>query len=78
MRHSALGRQPLESWRTKSSRLVIGPLADDVHDMLGVIAHSRGNFIAAEGKEVVVIGGGFAGGSCARALKRLDPRITVS
>ena len=27
---------------------------------------------------VVVIGGGFAGGSCARALKRLDPRITVT
>ena len=27
---------------------------------------------------VVVIGGGFAGGSCARALKRLDPQITVT
>ncbi|MEA2903353.1 MAG: sulfide dehydrogenase [flavocytochrome c] flavoprotein chain [Alphaproteobacteria bacterium] len=27
---------------------------------------------------VVVIGGGFAGASCARALKKLDPRITVT
>jgi NADPH-dependent 2,4-dienoyl-CoA reductase/sulfur reductase-like enzyme len=27
---------------------------------------------------VVVVGGGFAGASCARALKRLDPRMTVT
>lgn len=27
---------------------------------------------------VVVIGGGFAGASCARALKRLDPRLAVT
>ena len=27
---------------------------------------------------VVVIGGGFAGGSAARALKKLDPRLTVT
>src|SRR5439155_21312015 len=27
---------------------------------------------------VVVIGGGFAGATCARALKRLDPRLTVT
>ncbi len=27
---------------------------------------------------VVVVGGGFAGASCARALKRIDPRITVT
>jgi len=27
---------------------------------------------------VVVVGGGFAGASCARALKRLDPRLTVT
>src|SRR5438034_10194578 len=26
---------------------------------------------------VVVIGGGFAGATCARALKRLDPRLSV-
>jgi sulfide dehydrogenase [flavocytochrome c] flavoprotein subunit len=30
------------------------------------------------GGRVVVVGGGFAGASCARALKRLDPRITVT
>src|SRR5499425_1983348 len=27
---------------------------------------------------VVVVGGGFAGGSAARALKKLDPRLTVT
>src|SRR5690242_20212688 len=27
---------------------------------------------------VVVIGGGFAGATCARTLKRLDPRLTVT
>src|SRR5579872_1055693 len=27
---------------------------------------------------VVVVGGGFAGASCARAVKRLDPRIAVT
>jgi sulfide dehydrogenase [flavocytochrome c] flavoprotein chain len=27
---------------------------------------------------VVVVGGGFAGATCARALKRLDPRLTVT
>lgn len=27
---------------------------------------------------VVVVGGGFAGASCARALKALDPRLTVT
>jgi NADPH-dependent 2,4-dienoyl-CoA reductase/sulfur reductase-like enzyme len=30
------------------------------------------------GGRVVVVGGGFAGASCARALKALDPRITVT
>jgi sulfide dehydrogenase [flavocytochrome c] flavoprotein subunit len=30
------------------------------------------------GGRVVVVGGGFAGASCARMLKRLDPRITVT
>ncbi len=30
------------------------------------------------GGRVVVVGGGFAGATCARALKRLDPRITVT
>src|SRR5919108_94724 len=27
---------------------------------------------------VVVVGGGFAGATCARAVKKLDPRITVT
>ena len=30
------------------------------------------------GGQVVVVGGGFAGATCARTLKRLDPRITVT
>ncbi len=30
------------------------------------------------GGRVVVVGGGFAGASCARALKKLDPRLTVT
>jgi sulfide dehydrogenase [flavocytochrome c] flavoprotein chain len=30
------------------------------------------------GGRVVVVGGGFAGGTCARFLKRIDPRITVT
>ena len=30
------------------------------------------------GGRVVVVGGGFAGASCARALKALDPRLTVT
>ena len=30
------------------------------------------------GGRVVVVGGGFAGATCARALKRLDPRINVT
>ena len=30
------------------------------------------------GGRAVVVGGGFAGASCARALKKLDPRITVT
>lgn len=29
------------------------------------------------GSRVVVVGGGFAGATCARTLKRIDPRITV-
>jgi sulfide dehydrogenase [flavocytochrome c] flavoprotein chain len=32
----------------------------------------------ASGGRVVVVGGGFAGASCARALKRLDPRTDVT
>ena len=30
------------------------------------------------GGRVVVIGGGFGGATCARFLKRIDPRITVT
>ena len=29
-------------------------------------------------RRVVVIGGGFAGATCARTLKRLDPRLVVT
>ena len=35
-------------------------------------------FAQSAGGRVVVVGGGFAGGTCARALKKLDPRITVT
>jgi sulfide dehydrogenase [flavocytochrome c] flavoprotein subunit len=34
--------------------------------------------IAQGGGRVVVVGGGFAGASCARTLKRIDPRINVT
>ena len=30
------------------------------------------------GSRVVVIGGGFAGATCARFIKRIDPRVTVT
>ena len=30
------------------------------------------------GGRVVVVGGGFAGATCARTLKRIDPRTTVT
>jgi alanine dehydrogenase len=30
------------------------------------------------GARVVVVGGGFAGATCARTLKRLDPRLAVA
>src|SRR5262245_24750392 len=30
------------------------------------------------GGRVVVVGGGFAGATCARALRKLDPRLTVT
>jgi NADPH-dependent 2,4-dienoyl-CoA reductase/sulfur reductase-like enzyme len=30
------------------------------------------------GAQVVVVGGGFAGATCARTLKRLDPRLAVT
>src|SRR5579871_1443434 len=30
------------------------------------------------GGRVVVVGGGFGGATCARALKRIDPRISVT
>src|SRR5262245_9265030 len=35
-----------------------------------------GQGAAAASGRVVVVGGGFAGASCARALKKLDPRVT--
>ena len=30
------------------------------------------------GPRVMVVGGGFGGASCARALRQLDPRVTVT
>ena len=33
---------------------------------------------AKRGPRVVVIGGGFGGASCARALRKADPRIAVT
>ncbi len=35
-------------------------------------------FAQASGPRVVVVGGGFAGASCARALRQADPRIAVT
>ena len=41
--------------------------------MLPLPAHAQG-----AGGRVVVVGGGFAGATCARFIKRIDPRITVT
>ena len=41
--------------------------------VLPLPAHAQG-----AGGRVVVVGGGFAGATCARFIKRIDPRITVT
>jgi NADPH-dependent 2,4-dienoyl-CoA reductase/sulfur reductase-like enzyme len=65
--------------RTRLSR------RDFLHSTAGAAAAASllpcpasGQGAAAAGGRVVVIGGGFAGASCARALKKLDPRIIVT
>src|SRR5206468_3640071 len=42
------------------------------------VLRSRPARAQATGPRVVVVGGGFAGASCARALRRADPRIAVT
>ena len=44
----------------------------------GVAAAAARRLAHRRRRRVVVIGGGFAGATCARALKRLDPRIAVT
>lgn len=50
------------------------------HTAAGAIAAGFATPAIAQGSagRVVVVGAGFAGGSCARALKRIDPRIAVT
>lgn len=46
---------------------------------LGVAASLAPSIASAQGAgRVVVVGGGFAGATCARALKKLDPKLTVT
>jgi sulfide dehydrogenase [flavocytochrome c] flavoprotein chain len=45
---------------------------------VGAAALSMPALAQASGGRVVVIGGGFAGATCARTLKRLDPRTVVT
>src|SRR4051795_12077232 len=53
-------------------------------NVVGGIAASAAAFTfpcpshAQSGARVLVIGGGFAGASCARALRRIDPRLEVT
>jgi sulfide dehydrogenase [flavocytochrome c] flavoprotein subunit len=50
-----------------------------LHGSLGLCAVFTVRFARAQASpRVVVIGGGFAGASCARALKRFDRRIAVT
>src|SRR5664279_738975 len=46
--------------------------------LLAVAAFPMPALGAGSSARVVVIGGGFAGASCARALKKLDPNISVT
>ena len=46
---------------------------------LGVAASLAPSVASAQGAgRVVVVGGGFAGATCARAIKKLDPKLTVT
>jgi sulfide dehydrogenase [flavocytochrome c] flavoprotein chain len=52
-------------------------------DVVGGVAASAASFLASpslanSGASVVVIGGGFGGASCARALKKLEPKLGVT
>jgi NADPH-dependent 2,4-dienoyl-CoA reductase/sulfur reductase-like enzyme len=49
------------------------PRLSDIDSMLKLIGDAQG-----AAPRVVVIGGGFAGASCARALRQADPRIAVT
>src|SRR5882672_2978382 len=46
---------------------------------LSVAASLAPSVASAQGAgRVVVVGGGFAGATCARAIKKLDPKLTVA
>src|SRR5690242_15008634 len=57
--------------RTRRDILKLGALAAAAGFCAPALAQSGG-------ARVVVIGGGFAGATCARTLKRLDPRLSVT
>src|SRR5262245_15238969 len=46
--------------------------------MLPLPAIAQPNVASGAGGRVVVVGGGFAGGTCARFIKRIHPRINVT
>ena len=45
---------------------------------VAAMAHCRVRPLRNRAARVAVIGGGFGGASCARALRRLDPRLQVT
>src|SRR3954468_13280092 len=66
------GTLPMHTPPRMTRRNVVGGIAASVASALARPA------LAQSGARVLVIGGGFAGASCARALRRIDPRLEVT
>src|SRR3954469_14787233 len=66
-----VGLPPYLTGRIRRELLKLGALAAASRFCAPALAQNAAG-------RVVVIGGGFAGATCARALKRLDPRLSVT
>ncbi len=64
----------MDALRPVTRRNVVGGIAAAPVGLLALPSISRAQSTA----RVVVIGGGFGGAACARALKRLDPKLRVT
>ena len=64
----------MDALRPVTRRNVVGGIAAAPVGLLALPSISRAQSAA----RVVVIGGGFGGAACARALKRLDPKLRVT